>query len=103
MIVDKKRPTLYHALIPIGFLIILLTVNVMVLGADAINGANQIALLLAASLAGIISFRLKYSWEEIETSIVKSISSAMGAMLILLVIGSLSGTWLLSGIVPAMI
>jgi NhaC family Na+:H+ antiporter len=103
MTVDKKRPTLFHALIPIGFLIVLLTINVMVLGSDAITGANQIALLLGASLAGIISFRLGYTWEEIETSIVKSISSAMGAMLILLVIGSLSGTWLLSGIVPAMI
>ena len=103
MIIDKKRPTLLHALIPIAVLIVLLTINVIVLGADAISGANQIALLLAASIAGIISYRLGYNWEEIETSIVKSISSAMGAMLILLVIGSLSGTWLLSGIVPAMI
>jgi NhaC family Na+:H+ antiporter len=59
--------------------------------------------VLAASVAGIVSWRLGHSWEEIEISIVKSISSAMGAMLILLVIGSLSGAWLLSGIVPAMI
>jgi Na+:H+ antiporter, NhaC family len=100
---EKKRPTLLHAFIPIVILISLLTINVIVLGNDAISGANQIALLLAAGIAGIISYRLGYSWDEIETSIVKSISSAMGAMLILLVIGSLSGTWLLSGIVPAMI
>ena len=99
----KKQHSLLHAFIPIVILILLLTTNVVVLGSDAINGANQIALLLAASVAGIISFRLGYSWEEIEISIVKSISSAMGAMIILLVIGSLSGTWLLSGIVPAMI
>ncbi len=103
MTTEKKRPTLLHAFIPIVFLITLLTINVIVLKNNAINGANQIALLLAAGIAGIISFRLGYSWEEIEESIVKSISSAMGAMLILLVIGSLSGTWLLSGIVPAMI
>ncbi|MBY0435416.1 MAG: hypothetical protein K2U26_15025 [Cyclobacteriaceae bacterium] len=103
MTLDKKRPTLLHAFIPIAILICLLTTNVMVLGSDAVNGANQIALLLGAAVAGIISFRLGYSWEEIEISIIKSISSAMGAMLILLVIGSLSGTWLLSGIVPAMI
>lgn len=103
MTLNKQQPTLLLAIIPILFLIILLTINVVVLGSDAISGANQIALLLAAAVAGIISFWLGYSWEEIEGSIVKSISSAMAAMLILLVIGSLSGTWLLSGIVPAMI
>ena len=99
----RKRPSIIHAVIPIAALIILLTINVVVLGSRAITGANQIALLLAAAVAGIISFRLGFTWEEIEASIIKSISSAMAAMLILLVIGSLSGTWLLSGIVPAMI
>lgn len=103
MQVYKKVPTLYHALIPILVLITLLTINVVVLGNDAISGANQIALLLASGIAGIIAFRCGFTWEEIEGSIIKSISSAMAAMLILLTIGSLSGTWLLSGIVPAMI
>ena len=97
----KKQPTFLLALLPIAILIFLLTINVVVLGSDAISGANQIALLLAAGVAGVISFRLGYSWEEIESSIVKSISSAMAAMLILLGIGSLSGNWLLCGIVSA--
>ncbi len=100
---EKKLPTLLHAFIPISILIVLLAINVYVFGSGATDGPNQIALLMAASVAGIVSWRLGHSWEEIETSIVKSISSAMGAMLILLVIGSLSGAWLLSGIVPAMI
>ncbi|MBL7862114.1 MAG: Na+/H+ antiporter NhaC [Cyclobacteriaceae bacterium] len=103
MNLTKKQPTLGLALIPIIVLIALLTINVVVLGNDAISGANQIALLLASGIAGIISFRLGFTWHEIEGSIVKSISSAMAAMLILLTIGSLSGTWLLSGIVPSMI
>jgi len=103
MTLEKKQPTLLIALIPIIFLILFLTVNVIILGSDAITGANQIALLLASGVAGIISFRLGFNWIEIEHSIVKSISSAMAAMLILLAIGSLSGTWLLSGIVPSMI
>ena len=90
-----------QALIPIFVLIVLLVVNVYLLGNDAISGANQIALLLAAAVAGIISMRLGYKWEDIEHSIVKSISAAMAAILILLIIGSLSGTWMLSGIVPA--
>lgn len=103
MTVERKTPTLLHALIPIIVLIILLTINVIVFGADAIGGANQIVLLLSAGIAGIISWRLGYTWEEINDSIVKSISSAMTAIIILLIIGSLAGTWLLSGIVPAMI
>ncbi|MBX2901249.1 MAG: Na+/H+ antiporter NhaC [Cyclobacteriaceae bacterium] len=101
--VELKRPSLLQALIPIAVLITLLTVNVMVLGSNAISGANQIALLLAAGVAGVIAFRCGYEWPAIEHSIVKSISSAMGAMLILLAIGSLAGTWMLSGIVPLMI
>ena len=103
MTLEKKRPGLLQAFIPILILITILSINVVILGTGAIQGANQIALLLAAAVAGIISFSLGQSWDEIETSMIKSISSAMGAMLILLAIGSLSGTWLLSGIVPAMI
>jgi NhaC family Na+:H+ antiporter len=98
-----SRPSLLQAFVPIFSLVALLSINVVLFGSHATDGPNQIALFLAASVAGIISWRLGCNWEEIETSIVKSISSAMGAMLILLVIGSLSGTWLLSGIVPAMI
>lgn len=100
---EKKEPTLLLALIPIFVLIAMLAINVLVFGSDAIGGANQLVLLVASSVAGIISWRLGYSWDEINDSIVKSISSAMSAIIILLVIGSLAGTWLLSGIVPAMI
>ena len=103
MTLERKRPGLLQAFTPILILITILSINVVILGTDAIQGANQIALLLAAAVAGVISLSLGHSWDEIETSMIKSISSAMGAMLILLAIGSLSGTWLLSGIVPAMI
>lgn len=100
---ETRKPTLLQAFIPIITLVIFLSLNVIVFGSGATDGPNQIALFLAAGVAGIISWRLGHGWQHIEHSIVKSISSAMGAMLILLVIGSLSGTWLLSGIVPAMI
>jgi len=98
-----KKPSLLQAFIPILALVTFLSINVIVFGAGATDGPNQIALILSAGIAGIISWRLGHTWEHIEHSIVRSISSAMGAMLILLVIGSLSGAWLLSGIVPAMI
>jgi Na+:H+ antiporter, NhaC family len=100
---QTKQPTLLQAFIPIIILTVLLATNVIIYGADATGGPNQIALLLGAGVAGLVAFQLGFRWKEIEHSIVKSISSAMGAILILLVIGSLSGTWLLSGIVPAMI
>lgn len=99
----RKKATLLQALIPILLLIALLTLNVVVFGSDAIAGANQIVLLFAAAAAGIIAWQLGYTYSEISESIVRSISSAMPAIIILLTIGSLSGTWLLSGIVPAMI
>src|SRR5690606_37785503 len=103
MTAGKKTPTITHALIPIIALIVLLGTNVFVFDDEAIAGPNQMALLLASSIAGIIAWRLGYQWEEIHTSILKSIDSAMTAMIILLAIGSVIGTWMISGIVPAMI
>jgi len=98
-----KKPTLLLSLIPLAFLILLLGTNVYLFGDDTLSGSNQIALLLAAAVAGVIAIGLGYDWLEIQDGIVKSISSAMSAILILFLIGALSGTWLLSGVVPAMI
>ncbi|MCU0357460.1 MAG: Na+/H+ antiporter NhaC [Cyclobacteriaceae bacterium] len=100
---EKRQATLFQALLPILFLIALLTLNVTVFGSDAIGGANQLVLLISAGVAGLVAWQLGYNYEEINDSIVRSISSALPAIIILLTIGSLSGTWLLSGIVPAMI
>jgi len=100
---EKKEPSLVLSLLPILFLIILLASNVIIYGGDSSYGPNQISLLVTAAFAGLLSLRLGYSWDDLESGIVKSISSAMAAILILLMIGSLSGTWLISGIVPAMI
>ncbi len=99
----KKRPTLLQAFIPIVCLIILLTLNVLYFGDDTLSGANQIALLLSAAVAGVIAIRLKLKWTFIRAHVVKSIGSAMPAILILLLIGSLAGTWMLSGVVPVLI
>jgi NhaC family Na+:H+ antiporter len=99
----KKSPSLLQAFIPILSLIFLLSVNVVIYGEDTLSGANQIALLLAAAIAGIIAIRLKITWNAILSRIVSSIGSAMPSILILLLIGSLAGTWMISGVVPAMI
>lgn len=98
----KKTPNLLEALLPIICLIILLTINVLVFE-DTLAGSNQIALLLAATVGGIIVWRNGQKWEKTRKQIVKTIGTAMPSMLILLLIGSLAGTWMVSGIVPAMI
>ncbi|MEQ8237647.1 MAG: Na+/H+ antiporter NhaC [Cyclobacteriaceae bacterium] len=99
----KREPTLLEAFIPIIFLIVLLSINVSIFKDAALDGSNQIVLILSAAVATIVAYRLGFKWAQIQDGIVKSISSAMTSLLILLLIGSLAGTWLLSGIVPAMI
>ncbi|RMG19477.1 MAG: Na+/H+ antiporter NhaC [Bacteroidetes bacterium] len=99
----KRKASLLEALLPVIFLIILLGINVMIYGDNSLGGANQITLLLAAAVAAIVAVRLGYSWHELFGGAVSSIKSALPAIVILLLIGSLAGTWLISGIVPAMV
>ena len=98
----KRQPNLAEALIPIIFLIILLTMNVLFWN-DTLRGANQVALMTAAGLSGILGLRMGFTWTEMRDQIVKTIGTAMPAILILLLIGALAGTWLISGVVPALI
>ncbi|RLD23004.1 MAG: Na+/H+ antiporter NhaC [Bacteroidetes bacterium] len=100
---EPRVPSLFESLVPIIVLILLLTLNVFIFSDDATYGSNQMALLFSATTAGLIAVRLGYKWKPILDGIVKSISSAMAAILILMLIGSLAGTWLISGIVPALI
>lgn len=95
--------SLLQAFIPVIVLITMLGTNVYLFGSGSLDGSNQIALLLSAAIAGIIAIRLKVEWVDVIKAIVNSISSAMSSILILLLIGALAGTWLISGIVPVMI
>ncbi|WP_424963994.1 Na+/H+ antiporter NhaC [Ekhidna sp.] len=99
----KREPTLLESFVPIIFLILLLVINVGIFGSEALGGSNQIVLILSAGVAAIVAVRIGFKWDDIQNGIVKSISSAMASILILLLIGSLAGTWMLSGVVPAMI
>ena len=98
-----KAPTLIDAIIPIIVLIIMLSVSVYLYGDNSSYGANQIALILSASIAAIIAIKNGYSWKEVESGIVKGIGMGMRAILILLAVGALIGTLIMSGTVPAMI
>lgn len=98
-----KRPTLFDALIPIIALVLMLGAAVYLFSSDSSSGANQIALILAACIAIVIGYKNGYSWNEMEKGVVRSVGVATGALLILFSVGSLIGTWILSGTVPTMI
>ncbi len=100
---DKRDPSLVDALIPILSLIVMLATSVVFYGSDSSYGANQIALILGAAIATLIGFKNGYSWKEIETGISKGIATAYGAIMILMMVGALIGTWIVSGTVPTMI
>ena len=100
---SPKAPTLLQSLIPVAVLILLLFLSVKFFKDDSSYGPNQIALILCAGVAILIGIRNGYGWKELEKGMVHGISMSMGAIFILLVVGSLIGTWILSGIVPTLI
>ncbi len=100
---EKKAASLLDALTPVVCLILMLAASVYLYGDNSSYGANQIALLLAASITMLIGYKNGFGWKELEQGIVKGISMALGAVLILLMVGSLIGTWILAGTVPSMI
>ena len=99
----QKKVSLYISLIPVVVLIVLLSLNVWLFGDNTTSGSNQLSLLIAAAVAAVLGGIYGVKWKDMLEGAVKSISSAMGALIILLLIGSLAGTWMLSGIVPSMI
>ena len=85
------------------FLVILLTYNVTIFRDDALSGSNQFILLLGGFFAGLLGLQNKVTYGVILRNVGENLQSVTGPILILLLVGALSGTWLLSGIIPAMI
>lgn len=100
---NNKSKLLIFAFLPIAFLITLLSINVDIYGSDSLAGANQMTLLLSAAFAAILGYGVGVKWEKSFQGMLGSIYSALPAMMILLLIGALAGTWMISGIVPSMI
>ena len=99
----NKELSIWEALIPIAALVGMLAYNVFVYGDDALSGSNQFVLLLGAAVAAIIGFNNQVSYQEMIDTVGENIKSTTGAILILLFVGALAGTWLVSGIIPSMI
>ncbi|WP_066220595.1 Na+/H+ antiporter NhaC [Formosa haliotis] len=103
-IVENRELSIWEALIPVLALVIMLFYNVKyAFGDDALSGSNQFILLLGAAVAAIVGFLNKVSYDQMLEEVAQNIKSTTGALLILLFVGSLAGTWLISGIIPSMI
>ena len=100
----KKRPSARLSLLPIIALMGMLTFTIREFGSDALNGASQITLLTVSAICVLIGMTyLNVPWASFEKAITKNVASVASALIILLLIGALSGAWMLSGIVPTLI
>ncbi|MCG1036208.1 Na+/H+ antiporter NhaC [Polaribacter sargassicola] len=103
-IIENKELNIWEALIPVFALIAMLFYNVFfIYGDDALSGSNQFILLMGAAVAAIVGFKNKVSYKQMMEEVSENIKSTSGAILILLMVGALAGTWLISGIIPSMI
>ncbi|MCK8142514.1 Na+/H+ antiporter NhaC [Flavobacterium sp. I-SCBP12n] len=99
----NKELSIGEALIPVAALITMLGFNVYVFGDEALSGSNQFVLLLGAAVAAIVGFFNKVTFIKMMEEVAENIKATVGAILILLMVGALAGTWLISGIIPSMI
>ena len=100
---NNKEISLFDSLTPIIILIILLYINVSIYGDSSIDGSNQFVLILGASIAFIFGIKNKIKSKDIFLTISENLKSISTPIIILLLVGALSGTWLVSGIIPSMI
>ncbi len=98
-----RPPTLLDALLPVGVLIVLIALTIALFGVDATNGPLQVALFLSAAFASLIAFKNGYSVASVADAAVGGVSTAMGAIFILLAVGALIGTWNMAGTIPTVV
>lgn len=101
---DNDTPSLALSLIPLGVLVVFLALAIHLFGGDAIMGGSQFSLLTASAVcAALAIWRYGRSWQQLEDAIIENMHSATPAIIILLLIGAIAGTWMASGVIPTMI
>jgi NhaC family Na+:H+ antiporter len=98
-----RTPSFGEAVLAVAILVVLIMGTVVVFGTDATGGPLQVALFLSAIGAGTLAYRLGYSTVRIRDAAIGGVSSAMGAVYILLAVGALIGTWNLAGTIPTVV
>ena len=102
-IIENVELNINEALFPVVILVGMLAYNIFIFGDSALGGSNQFILLMGASVAAIVGFLNKVTYAQMMEEVAHNVKSTSGAILIMLMVGALSGTWLLSGIIPSMI
>lgn len=99
-----KTPSALVALIPLAVLILLLALTIHLFGGDAIAGGSQLSLLTASAVCTMLAMGIyRTKWQTLEDAIIANMRSATPAIIILLLIGAIAGTWMASGIIPTLI
>lgn len=98
-----RPPSLVDALIPLIFMIVMLTWSIILFGVDAAGGPLQVALLMSAVVGAVVAHKNGHPWEKLGEEIVKGISLAMSAIMILLMVGALIGVWNMSGTIATVV
>ena len=100
----EKKPSILISIVPFVVLVILMIGVISYFGADALNGASQVALLLSTGLTIIVAMLVCHvPWKKMEDAIGDNLHNVGPAIVILLLIGAIGGSWMLSGIVPTLI
>ena len=101
---NTSLPNVWVSLIPIIALVVMVALAIILYGDNSLNGGNQIALLVASGLCVCLSMWIhKTTWKNFEEAIKNTIGGASVSIIILLIIGMLSGAWMISGVVPTLI
>jgi len=101
---DTKTPHPLVAVIPVVILIAFLATAISLFGSDSLSGGSQIALLMGMAVCVSISMAIyRTPWRVFEQQIKKTLGEVSITLLILLCVGMLSGSWMISGIVPTLI
>jgi NhaC family Na+:H+ antiporter len=101
---ERKIPSPFISLLPIFLLIGLLFLTIRTFGSDALGGASQVALLTTTAFCVLIGMAFyRIPWRDFEEAIAENIKGVSSAIIMLLIIGSLSAAWMLSGVVPTLI
>lgn len=100
----EKIPSPLVSLIPLIVLVALLFATIRTFGSDALSGGDQVSLLTTTAVCVLIGMGFcKIGWKDFELAITNNITGVSSALIILLIIGALSGAWMISGVVPTLI
>jgi NhaC family Na+:H+ antiporter len=91
------------ALAPVVVLIVLIALTIWLFGISATDGPLQVALLLAATFAGLVALKNGFTTVEIGEAAIGGVTTAMSAIFILLAVGALIGTWNMAGTIPTVV